>query len=716
MNPSSETSHLSKLMITRIFALIVLLASSVLSVSAANAPLTPTAGHGFSTVLLTNLIERFHYKKNALDDAQSRAILDRYIESMDPSRSIFTLEDIDLFSRYNTLLDDALRGGHIEPAFIIFERFNQRRVERAEYALKRLDQPFDFSQDEQYLFDRSDAEWPKDNSELDELWRKRVKNDVLSLSLSNKTDEEIKKTLRKRYQRYISRSEQIKPEDVYEIFINAYLHTLEPHTAYFSPRSSENFNIGMSLSLEGIGAVLKTDGDYVVVKSTVPGGPAELSGQFHPGDRIAGVGQGGDGDIEDVVGWRIDDVVALIRGPKNSVVRLQVLPKASGQDGSGKIVTIVRDRIKLEEQQAKKSVIEIENDGHTSRIGVISIPTFYMDFDAVRRGDKDYASATRDTLKLLNELKAEKVDGIVIDLAGNGGGSLNEAISLTGLFIESGPVVQVLDSHNKLELDEDTDDSIAYSGPLAVLVNRYSASASEIFAGAMQDYGRATILGEPTFGKGTVQQVMDLNRHVRNSEATLGQLKLTTAQFFRVNGDSTQNRGVIPDIIFPTAEESDKQGERSLDNALPWANIKAASFVPYNRSNIDLANIKAQHQKRVQSDSGFKYLLAQTELRKELVEQTAVTLRKSERKAEREKQEAETLELINRFRFSLGMKPESLSEIQADMESEDDENEDFTEAVKLIQKREAAAILVDLIRQPQMQDKISYQNTNDVLN
>ncbi len=697
-------------MIIRRIVLLTLLTCSALTASAANAPLSPLPEHSFSTVLLTKLIKQLHYKESSLDDTQSNAILDQYIESLDSNRNIFTSEDIASFKHYNTILDDALRRGDLEPAFSIFRLFNQRRLERADYALERLKHPFDFTLDEQYLFDRTDAAWPEDKKELDEIWRKRVKNDVLSLSLANKTDEEINKTLSKRYQRYKTRSEQFKPEDVYEMFINAYLKTIEPHTAYFSPRTSENFKINMSLSLEGIGAVLKTVSDYTVIKSTVPGGPAEMSNQLHPEDRISGVGQGNDGEIEDVVGWRIDDVVALIRGPKDSVVRLQVLPKANGLDGPSKIVTIVRDKIKLEEQRAKKSIIEIPNGEHSSRIGVITIPTFYMDFAAARRGEKDYVSTTRDTRRLLVELKAEKVDGIIIDLAGNGGGSLSEAISLTGLFIKSGPVVQVRDSHNKLDISEDTDDSITYNGPLAVLVNRFSASASEIFAGAMQDYGRATILGEPTFGKGTVQQVMDLNRHVKNSSATLGQLKLTMAQFFRVNGDSTQNRGVIPDIIFPTAEENSKQGESSLENALPWAQIKAANFNQYNRTSTDLETITAQHQKRVQSDSGFEYLVAQADMRKEIIDKTSVTLLKTERKTEREKQEAEGMKLINRFRLSLGMEPEEISDTQEDEEDSSDDNDNFTEQVKLIKLKEAAAILVDLIRQPQQKNLFTHQS------
>ncbi len=695
-------------MIIRSITLLTLLACSALPLSAASTTLDPLPEHSFSAVLVTKYIAQLHYKANTLDDAQSKAILTQYVDALDPSRNIFTAKDIASFNHYSTVLDDALRKGNLAPAFTIFRRFNQRRIERAEYALKRLELPFDFTLNEEYQFDRTEAAWPKDKKALDEIWRKRVKNDVLSLSLADKSDEELKKTLRKRYQRYQTRSAQMKAEDVYETFINAYLTSIEPHTAYFSPRTSENFNINMRLSLEGIGAVLQTVGDYTVVKKTVPGGPADLSGQFHPEDRISGVGQGSDGEIEDVVGWRIDDVVDLIRGPKNTVVRLQVLPKGEGQDGAGKIVTITRDKIKLEEQHAKKSIIEIENGAHQSRIGIITIPTFYMDFEAARRGDKDYVSTTRDTRKLLEELKAENVDGVVIDLVNNGGGSLPEAISLTGLFIKSGPVVQVRDSDNKLDINEDTDEGIAYDGPVAVLVNRFSASASEIFAGAMQDYGRATILGETTYGKGTVQQMLDLNRHAPSDIATLGQLKLTMAQFFRVNGDSTQNRGVIPDITFPTAAASAEQGESSLENALPWARIKAANFAPYDhRHTTDLTTVKAHHKKRIQTDSGFKYLLAQADVRKKALDKTSVTLLKTARKAEREKQETESLERINRFRASIGLAPNELSDLENNSEISNVEDENFLEKVKQIQLKEAAAILVDLIHPPQIEKKFT---------
>ncbi len=697
-------------MIIKTITLFSLLVSSTLSISIASTQPPPSVQHGFSTALVTRFMQKFHYKKSVLDDAHSTAILEHYIDSLDPNRNLFALEDIESFDRYKTTLDDALLRGNVGPAFTIFHLFNQRKIERAEYALERLEQPFDFTLDEAHQIDRSEAPWPKDRNELDDIWRKRVKNDLLNLTLANKSDDEIKKTLRKRYLRYKTRAMQTKAEDIFEIFINAYLKTIEPHTAYFSPRTSENFNINMSLSLEGIGAVLQTIGDDTVVRRVIPGGPADMSGQFTPGDRISGVAQGADGEIEDVVGWRLDDVVALIRGPKGSTVRLQTHTKASGPGGASNVITIIRDKIKLEEQHAKKSIIEIPNGDHSARIGVITIPTFYMDFAAAKRGDKDYVSTTRDTRQLLEELKKERVDGIVIDLARNGGGSLSEAISLSGLFIKSGPVVQVRNGEGELELHEDSDKNIAYSGPLAVLVNRYSASASEIFAGAMQDYGRAIIIGEPTFGKGTVQQIFDLNDYISRSDTTLGQVKLTVAQFFRINGDSTQNRGVIPDIIFPTAGDSNEQGESSLENALPWVHIEAANFSPYPRAKNRLKDIAANHQKRVQTDSGFEFLIAQAEARKTALEKTSLTLLKTKRKTEREKQKSESLGHLNSFRSSVGLAPKKINDLQEEESYDNEDNDKFVEEIRLIQVKETAAILVDLIHQAQIGKKVTQQS------
>jgi len=436
----------------RDLSLVILLAYLTTGVSFATATnsLEPLPEHSFSAKIITQLIERFHYKKTRLDNEQSEEILEQYLKSLDPNRSFFTQEDIDSFGRYATTLDDALARGDLEPPFTIFKIYQQRRMERAKFALDHLKLSFNFDKNETYHFDRSEAPWAHDQKALDEIWRKRVKNDVLALLLTNKTDKESRTILSKRYERMITRSNQFKPEDAYEIFINAYLSTIGPHTGYFSPRSSENFNINMSLSLEGIGAALQTVDEHTVVQRIITGGPADLDGQLKTKDKIVGVAQGHDGEFEDVVGWRIDDVVSLIRGPKDSVVRLQVLHKESGINGPSNIITIVRDKVKLEEQQAKKKIMEIPSLTIKKRIGVITIPTFYIDFQAHSRGEEDYRSTTRDTRRLVDELMEEKVDGIIIDLRNNGGGSLSEAVSLTGLFIKDGPVVQIRNTMARL--------------------------------------------------------------------------------------------------------------------------------------------------------------------------------------------------------------------------------------------------------------------------
>jgi len=683
----------------RAISLVVLLACLTGGVSFATATnsLQPLPEHSLSAQIITQFIERFHYKKKNLDNEQSEEILEQYLKSLDPNRSFFTQEDIDSFGRYATTLDDALARGDLEPTFTIFRIYKQRRMERAKFALDHLKLPFNFDKNETYRFDRSEAPWAHNQQALDEIWRKRVKNDVLALLLTNKTDKESRKILSKRYQRIITRSNQFKPEDAYEVFINTYLSTVGPHTGYFSPRSSENFNINMSLSLEGIGAALQTIDERTVVQRIITGGPADLDGRLKTKDKIVGVAQGHDGEFEDVVGWRIDDVVSLIRGPKDSVVRLQVLPKESGVDGPSIIITIVRNKVKLEEQQAKKKIMEIPSGTIKKRIGVITIPTFYMDFQAYSRGEEDYRSTTRDTRRLIDALMEEKVDGIIIDLRDNGGGSLSEAVSLTGLFIKDGPVVQIRDNNGKTESNNDTDPGIVYTGPLAVLVNRFSASASEIFAGAIQDYGRGTIVGEPTYGKGTVQSVIDLNRYTRGNDVTLGRLKLTVAQFFRVNGDSTQHRGVIPDIVFPTAEDNSNHGERALKHALAWASIKAADYKPFNRPIETIDDIKARHEQRIKSDSGFKYLLAQAEMRRSASDKKEVSLLRKNRKLEREALETEQNELLNRFRLSRGMKSVHKTSLIDNEDNDNEADDDITEEIELIEVRETASILVDLI-------------------
>ena len=656
--------------------------------------LQPTREQRQATLIILRVIDKYHYKRQHLDDAMSADILKRYLEALDPNKSYFTRQDVERFQVYRTRLDDDLRQARLEPAFNIFRIFRQRLDERVDYALDLLDKELDFSRDEEYRFDREEAEWPKDRAALNDLWRKRVKNDILALRLSGKDEARIKETLRKRYQGLRRRTHQLGPDDVFQTFINAYTLSLEPHTSYMSPRVSENFDISMRLSLEGIGAVLRSDNEYTEVLRTVPGGPAAQSGQVKAGDRIIGVGQGDDGEIVDVVGWRLQDVVDRIRGQKGSVVRLRLLPKSEGPDGPTRVVKLVRNEIKLEDQAAKKSIIEgLEGMGDI-RIGVIDLPTFYRDFRGQSNGDKNFRSTTRDVRKLLKELEAEGVDGIVIDLRGNGGGSLLEATELTGLFIPNGPVVQVKDSSGDVEVEQDPDPAVVYDGPLAVLVNRNSASASEIFAGAIQDYGRGIIIGEPTFGKGTVQTLVDLGRFVRSGGDKMGRLRLTMAQFFRVNGGSTQFKGVVPDIVYPSALGSEEHGERGLDNALPWAKIDAAR---YRASKLGpLEPYRAAHERRIRNDPGFQYLAEEEALLAELRSQKTVSLQEEKRRREWNRREERRKQDRARFRQAMGLPPQPEKKDDDDtVAAADDEEADDVRAIGL---NEAARILADYIR------------------
>lgn len=658
--------------------------------------LQPTREHRQSTLIINNVVSKYHYKKSVLDDDMSAAILKRYLESLDANKRYFTQKEIDRFTKkYSHRLDEALRGARLEPAFKIFAAYRKRVKERIAYSLKLLEGGFNYELDEKYRFDREDVPWASSKKQLNELWRKRLKNDILGLKLTGKKLKEIRKTLRKRYENTLHRIRQLDSNDVFQIFINAYTQTIEPHTSYMLPRLAENFDIRMRLSLEGIGAVLSVEDEYTVVLKTVPGGPAGQSGKVHPGDRIIGVGQGKKGEIVDVIGWRLQDVVDLIRGPKGSVVRLQILPEDS-VTGPAKITMLVRNKIKLEDQAAKKSIIENSDGKIPVRIGVVEVPTFYRDFDAASRGEKNFRSTTRDVRKILRELTAAEVDGVVIDLRQNGGGSLTEATELTGLFIPSGPVVQVKDSTGSVEIEEDTDPEQVYAGPLAVLVDRYSASASEIFAGAIQDYGRGIVIGETTFGKGTVQTLIDLDRFVRNGGKKLGRLRLTMAQFFRVDGGSTQFRGVVPDIIYPTASGSDDEGERSLDNALPWASIDSLSHTRTNLGSLDI--YRKLHKHRIKSDLGFNYLVEERDTLNKIREEKYVSLNEDKRKKRWEQRKQTKKERKNRFFNSIGIKPADDGErdFSADRKRKNAAEADL-KVIKEIGVKEAARILADYI-------------------
>jgi carboxyl-terminal processing protease len=604
------------------------------------AVLAPKPGQSQAAVWATRFLTRFHYANQSLDDAMSSKILDRYLQSLDGEKLFFTAVDIARFERYRDRLDEAILEQQLDPPFEIFNIYVQRVADRTRYALSVLEGELDFSGDDTYQTNRSEQPWAADSAELDALWRMRVKNDVIRLKLAGREMEDIRKTLERRYANFEKRVGELNSEDVFQTFMNAYAVSIEPHTGYLGPRASENFNISMRLSLEGIGAVLQREDEYTVVRSVVPGGPAALSGQLKVGDRILGVGQGSSGPLVDVVGWRLDDVVELIRGPKDSVVRLDVQPAEAGPDGKHEVIVITRQRIKLEEQAAKRSVIELEEGGESRRIGVIALPTFYQDFEARRSGDPDFRSTTRDVAKLLQELKEEGVDGVVLDLRNNGGGSLNEATELTGLFIESGPVVQVRNSQGRVDVERDRSRSLAYDGPLAVLVNRSSASASEIVAAAIQDYGRGIIIGEPTFGKGTVQNLIDLDQVANNESPRFGQLRLTIAQFYRISGGSTQHRGVVPDIEYPVALDASEYGESAYDNALPYTTISPASYRAYGDLSGLLPVLEARHQERVAKDTEFQFWKEDVEDYRVRRQRTEISLNLENRRAERDALEA----------------------------------------------------------------------------
>ncbi|MFK7889843.1 MAG: carboxy terminal-processing peptidase [Granulosicoccus sp.] len=613
--------------------------------------LIPADEHQEATAGILQLMQRYHYRRVAVDDELSEEIFDRYLESLDPQKSFLLASDVEEFEDYQQRLDDALRSARLTPVFDIFKRFRVRVEERAEFARDLLDSDFDFTVDESYIFNREDEAWPQSQEEIDEIWRKRVKNDVLNLRLAEQSTDDPVKTLQGRYERMERRISQLSANDVFQIFINAYTLSVEPHTSYFSPRTSENFNINMSLSLEGIGAALRTEDEYTVVQRIIPGGPAAGSEQLSADDRIVGVGQDSDKQIVDVVSWPLSDVVDLIRGPKGSTVRLKILPASEPAGTPPTVVTLVRDKIKLEEQAAKSSVVEVASEDLPRRFGVIDLPTFYLDGTAKAQGQSDYRSTTRDVRRLLDELTSaeEEVDGIIIDLRGNGGGALEEATQLSGLFIESGPVVQIKTSRGELRAEVDDDPTIAYDGPLAVLVDRGSASASEIFAGAMQDYGRGVVVGEPTFGKGTVQSVVPLDR-----EGKLGQLKVTFAKFFRVDGESTQHRGVVPDVLFPTAVGSDAQGERGLDNALPWAQVNATNYDVWSTIDEGYSEIQTKHESRYRSNELFEVLIEELDAQRVARAQRSVTLLESARREEIEEQRADREQRTELYRTAFG--------------------------------------------------------------
>ncbi|MDY7565731.1 carboxy terminal-processing peptidase [Pseudomonas sp. RTC3] len=613
--------------------------------------LQPDREEVIASLNVVELLKRHHYSKPPLDDKRSVIIYESYLKLLDPSRSYFMAGDITELDKWRTQFDDFLKSGDLNPGFTIYKRYLDRVKSRLNFALAELDKgvgKFDFTAQETLLVERKDAPWAKSTAELDDLWRKRVKDEVLRLRIAGKEPKAIQELLTKRYKNQLSRLEQTRSEDVFQAYINTFAMSYDPHTNYLSPDSAENFDINMSLSLEGIGAVLQSDNDNVKIVRLVPAGPAAKTKQVAPADKIIGVAQA-DKEMVDVIGWRLDEVVKLIRGPKGSIVRLEVIPASNApNDQTSKIVAITREAVKLEEQAAKKSILNLKQDGHDYKLGVIEIPAFYLDFKAYRAGDPEYKSTTRDVKKLLTELQADKVDGVVIDLRNNGGGSLQEATELTSLFIDKGPTVLVRNSDGKVDVLEDEAKGAFYKGPMALLVNRLSASASEIFAGAMQDYHRALIIGGQTFGKGTVQTIQPLNH---------GELKLTLAKFYRVSGQSTQHQGVLPDIAYPSIIDTKEIGESALPEAMSYDTIRPAIKPVVDPFKPFLAQLKTRHDERSSKDPEFVFIENRLLLAQKLMAEKTVSLNEAERRAQHTDIEGKQLALENTRRKAKGEEP-----------------------------------------------------------
>ncbi len=626
-------------------------------------PLSPAPRHKRVVQVVTELMSRYHYQRADIDDTLSSQILDGYIDALDGNKFYFLADDIARFERYRATLDNAVAAGDVDPAFTIFNVYRERVQERIAHAIASLAEEPDFTVDEDYVFDRDGLPWAKTPAELDDVWRRRVKNDALSLKLTGKEwggEDGIAATLRERYMRVLKRTRQLNADEVFESFMNAYADTLDPHSNYFSPRNTEEYRIQMSLSYEGIGASLQLRDDYVTVMNIIPGGPAAIDGSIEPKDRITAVGQGEDGELVDVIGWRLDDVVELIRGPGGTTVRLQILGAGAAPGNSERVVKLVRDEVRLEAQAAQREMIEIDRGDDVYKVGVIKVPSFYQDYEARQRGRKDYTSTTRDVHRLIDELKAEGMDALIVDLRNNGGGHLWEARAMTGLFID-GPVVQFRETSRRVRQLSDLEPGVAYDGPLAVLVDRYSASASEIFAAAIQDYQRGVIIGQNTFGKGSVQNLYDLNQYGRTDD--MGQLTLTIGKYYRVTGESTQLRGVQPDIRLPSPVDEELVGESTRETALNWDQINATRFEVGDPLEPQIVSLERIHSERISADPDFQLWQQEIADLDELSSRTAVSLNYETRKAERDERQQRRLALENARRAALGMEP--LEDVEA---------------------------------------------------
>jgi len=625
----------------------------VLDIDALYQPVASKPVHGDTAIELLRELQTKHYAAVEIDDNFSSIVFDNYLDALDGSHYYFLKEDVDALSAYRYTLDDTLKQGSVEPGFEIYNTYYKRVLERLIYAINRVENDIanmDFTAEEYIDIDREDDPYAASVEELDEVWRKRIKNSVLSLKLAGDDDEEIKEKLSDRYRNQLSQVLKTNDRDIFQVYLSTVAKAVDPHTDYYSPRDSENFNMQLSLSLQGIGAQLTTEDEYTKIVELIKGGPAERSGSLQEGDRIIGIGQGVDGDIQDVVGMRLDDVVAQIRGEKDTVVRLNIIPADAISETSATIVSLTRDTVKLEDQSAKSEVLDLSYNNRDYKIGVIHLPTFYFDFEAASRGEEDYKSSTRDVRVLLEELKEQEVDAVVMDLRNNGGGSLSEANQLVGLFIETGATVQIRYSGIRNGFTRsfgDNDPEVAYTGPLAVLVNRTSASASEIFAGAIQDYQRGIVLGGQTFGKGTVQEIIPMD---------YGQVKVTRSKFYRISGASTQHRGVIPDIEFPDLYDAYEDiGESSLDGALPWDTVRPVEYRAYHSVQAMLPELRARYEERAEESPDFIYLLDQIERTKRYRDREQLSLNQEMVKAERERTRREEFDAENMRRLLKGL-------------------------------------------------------------
>ena len=601
-----------------------------------------TADQSKTAIEIIEKLTTKHYRKQSVNDELSQNLLSQYLEHLDPAKSYLLQSDINEFKQWETTLDDKLKKGDLEPGFKIYNRYYKRAIERLQSNIELLESDFEFdlSKDEYLPFDIDDNQWPATSAEADDYWRKRIKEAYLRLKLNDKEPEAARELLIKRYTNLKKQLGQRDNEDIFQVYMNSLMGLYDPHTSYLSPRSMENFRIAMSLSLTGIGAVLQLEDEHTKIVRVVPGGPADKHGVLQAGDKIVAVGQDKK-EMVDVIGWRLDDVVELIRGEKDSVVRLEIIPSKGESAGNSREISIVRDKIQLEEQAAKAEVIEVTNDTGSYKLGVIEIPTFYLDIEAYYNRDPNFKSTTKDVKRLLDELQEQNVEGVILDLRNNGGGFLQEATTLTDLFIDPGPIVQVRHADQYISRNYRSRASAYYQGPIMVLINRLSASASEIFAGAIQDYGRGLVVGGQSFGKGTVQVQLPVKE---------GQIKLTESKFYRVSGTSTQHQGVIPDIKLPSFYNLDKVGESSEENALPWDKIPAVPHRHYDFLKMPVDTLQEYHHKRLSEDPDLVYMSDELALIKERREIKQLSLNEEKRRQETKEYDNRLLSLENKRR------------------------------------------------------------------